>query len=207
MGNFFSRRGAAYVNELNQSMGALLGIAQGLLADKELRDSEIAFLDQWLNAHGALCDAWPGDVVHARVIEALANGYVTDEERSHLISTLQQLVGGTLEQLANSTHVTQLLPYETPSIAYDGTFFCLTGDFACGPRGSCEARITALGGEIRSSVSKKLNYLVVGGLGSPEWKHGSFGTKVEKAMELKREGTPIFLVREEHWLTSLKAAG
>ena len=130
-----------------------------------------------------------------------------DEERSHLISTLQQLVGGTLEQLANSTHVTQLLPYETPSIAYDGTFFCLTGDFACGPRGSCEARITALGGEIRSSVSKKLNYLVVGGLGSPEWKHGSFGTKVEKAMELKREGTPIFLVREEHWLTSLKAAG
>jgi NAD-dependent DNA ligase len=139
------------------------------------------------------------------VSEVLANGHITDEERSHLISTLQQLVGGTLEQLADSTHVTQLLPYETPSITYRSTSFCLTGDFACGPRGWCESRIAALGGEVKSNVSKKLNYLVVGGLGSPEWKHGSFGTKVEKAMELKREGASIFLVREEYWLTSSSA--
>lgn len=204
MANFFLRRGAAYINELNQSLGALLGIAQGLLADKELRDSEIAFLDQWLNAHGALCTTWPGDVVHARVSEVLANGHITDEERSHLVSTLQQLVGGTLDQLADSTHVTQLLPYEMPSIRYGGTTFCLTGDFACGPRGSCESRILALGGEVKTNVSKKLNYLVVGGLGSPEWKHGSFGTKVEKAMELKREGALIHLVQEQYWLTSLR---
>jgi len=204
MGSFFARRGAAYINELNQSLGALLGIAQGLLADKELRDSEIVFLDQWLNAHNALCNTWPGDVLHARVSETLTNGHITDEERSHLISTLQQLVGGTLEQLAASTHVTQLLPYQTPSITYSGTSFCLTGDFVCGPRGSCESRIESLGGEVKSNVSKKLNYLVVGGLGSPEWKHGSFGTKVEKAMELKGEGAPIFLLREEYWLTSLR---
>ena len=203
MGNFFARRGAAHINELNQSLGALLGIAQGLLADHELRDSEIVFLDQWLKTHEALCTEWPGDVVHARVSEILANGHITDEERSHLVSTLQQLVGGTLEQLADSTHVTQLLPYETPSITYVGTSFCLTGDFACGPRGSCESRITTLGGEVKANVSKKLNYLIVGGLGSQEWKHGPFGTKVEKAMELKGEGTPIFLVREEYWLTSL----
>lgn len=203
MGNFFSRRAAATINELNQSLGALLGIATGLLADQELRDSEIEFLNQWLNAHGTLCSTWPGDVLHVRVSEVIANGKITENERSHLVSTLQQLVGGTLEQLAASTHVTQLLPYETPSIAYQGTTFCLTGDFACAPRGWCESRIAALGGEVKSNVSKKLNYLLVGGLGSPEWKHGSFGTKVEKAMELKREGATICLVQEEYWLSSL----
>jgi len=205
MGNFFSRHGAAHVNELNQSLGALLGIASGLLADGELRDTEIAFLDQWLKAHGTLCSTWPGDVLPKRVSDVLADGHITEEERGHLISTLQQLVGGTLDQLADSTHVTQLLPYETPPIKYVGESFCLTGDFACGLRASCESRIVALGGDVKSNVSKKLNFLVVGGLGSPEWKHSSFGTKVEKAMELKREGALIYLIREEYWLSSLRS--
>lgn len=44
-------------------------------------------------------------------------------------------------------------------------------------------------------MTKKLDYLVVGGLGSLEWKHGSFGTKIEKAMQHKRAGVPLFIVR------------
>lgn len=204
MAEFFARQGAAYINEMNQSLAALLGIAHGLLADRELKDAEIRFLKEWLDTHSAIANAWPGDVVHARVSEVLADGKVTTEERDHLIDTLQRLIGGTLTQLAASTHVTQLLPYETPALEYPNATFCLTGDFVFAPRGACEKEIASRGGVIKSSVSKKLRYLVIGGLGSPEWKHGSFGTKIEKAMELKKDGAPILLIHEDHWATSLR---
>jgi hypothetical protein len=45
---------------------------------------------------------------------------------------------------------------------------------------------------------------VIGSLGSPEWKHGSFGTKVEKAMKYKQAGLSILIVPEECWATSLR---
>jgi len=88
---------------------------------------------------------------------------------------------------------------------FDEQFLCTSrcGIHQCAPRALCESRIIALGGEVKSNVSKKVNYLLVGGLGSPEWKHGSFGTKVEKAMDLKREGAAICLVCEEYWVSSL----
>lgn len=201
---FFTRQGAAYINEMNQSLGALLGIASGLLADRELKDSEIGFLKEWLDTHSAIATAWPGDVIYARVKDALADGQITAQERDHLVQTLQQLVGGTLKELAASNHVTQLLPYETPTLEYATATFCLTGDFVFAPRTACEQEIATRGGIIKSGVSKKLRYLIVGGLGSPEWKHGSFGTKIEKAMELRKEGAAILLIHEDHWACSLR---
>lgn len=204
MSEFFARQGAAYINELNRSLAGLLGIATGLLADRELRDAEILFLKDWLAQNSAIASAWPGDVVYSRVCEALADGRVTEEERAHLVQTLQQLVGGTLNELAGATHTTQMLTYDTAPMEFSQATFCLTGDFAFAPRSRCEQEIVMRGGIVKSSVSKKLRYLVVGGLGSSEWKHGSFGTKIEKAMDLKREGAVIVLVHEDHWAKCLR---
>ncbi len=39
MNSFFSRQGAAFRNELNRSVGALIGIAQGFLCDGHLNDN------------------------------------------------------------------------------------------------------------------------------------------------------------------------
>lgn len=197
------RESAARINELNRSLGGLLGIATGLLADEQLADVEIQFLNDWLKANDAVVSTWPGDVIYNRVKEVLADGVITEDERAHLVETLRQLVGGTLSQLAESTHVTQLLPCETPTITFAGSSFCLTGDFVFAPKAKCEEQIEKRGGEVKSSISKKLTYLVVGGLGSKEWKHGSFGTKIEKAMELKKAGAPICIVHEDHWAKAL----
>ncbi len=207
MTEFFARQGAAYINELNRSLAGLLGIATGLLADRELQDVEIRFLKDWLDQNSAIASAWPGDVVYSRVSEALADGRVTEEERAHLVQTLQQLIGGTLNELAASTHTTQMLSYDTAPVEFSQAMFCLTGDFAFAPRSRCEQEIVTRGGIVKSSVSKKLRYLVVGGLGSTEWKHGSFGTKIERAMELKRGGAVIVFVHEDHWTKCLRTQG
>ncbi|HJV83885.1 MAG TPA: BRCT domain-containing protein [Noviherbaspirillum sp.] len=202
MSNFFLRQAAAYANDMKRSLGALVGIAQGLLCDGQLTDEEIRFLDAWLVQNDAIATRWPGDVIHARVREALADGIITESERTHLVETLTQLIGGTLDELAESTHVTSLAFDNVDRIEFPDARFCLTGEFVYAPREKCAEVIESRGG-IVGGVTKKLSYLVVGGLGSPEWKHGSFGRKIEKAMQYKREGLPILIVHEDIWTSSL----
>jgi len=122
-----------------------------------------------------------------------------------MVETLQQLIGGALEELSSSTHVTSLIFDDVPYIEFPGSHFCLTGEFVYAPRTKCETAIAARGGVISSSVIKKLRYLVVGGLGSQEWKHGSFGTKIERAVRNRRDWLPVLIVHEDRWASALGA--
>ncbi len=203
MTNLFARQGAGYVNDLRRSLGALIGISQGLICDRHLSNEEIAFLDAWLLENSAIATTWPGDVVHARIKSVVADGVVTEEERAYLIDTLSQVVGGGLEELAEKSHVTSLAFDNVQRVTFDGKRFCLTGNFVYAPRDVCESTIVRRGGVI-GGVTKGLNYLVIGGLGSAEWKHGSFGAKIEKAMKYKRDGLPILVVHEDTWASSLE---
>lgn len=202
--NPFARQKIALNNEVKGSCAVLLGIAQGLLSDGQLQDSEIRFLSDWLKANDALSSCWPADVLREQVEEVLRDGCITETEREHLVSTLQELVGGRLDDLAESPMVTQLAMDEGGDIRFDGRIFCLTGDFVFGPRETCEAAISRRGGQLKAGVSKKIDFVVVGGLGSKEWKHGGFGTKVERAVELQREGAKLRIVHEDAWAEALR---
>lgn len=205
MTNFFVRQSSAFKNDLNRSLGALIGIAQGLLCDGHLNDQEIEFLNRWLHENENLSLTWPGDVIHQRVKATLQDGVVTEDERLHLIETLQKLVGGTLDELAEATHVTALVFDDVKEMAFKDARFCLTGEFVFAPRTACAEAIERRGGIISSSVTRKLDYVVVGGLGSAEWKHGSFGSKLEQAMKLKREGASLRIIHEDSWANSLSS--
>src|SRR6266571_3642140 len=131
---------------MKRSFGALVGIAQGVLCDQKLVDQEIRFLDAWLTENDAIAAEWPGDVVHQRVRAALADGVITEAERVHLVQTLQQLIGGALEDLATSTLVTNLAFDDIPRVEFTGSRFCLTGEFVFAPREKCVAVIEQHGG-------------------------------------------------------------
>ena len=201
--NPYQARAIAFNNELRRSCGALVGIIQGMLADGQLNDREIEFLAEWLHANEAAADTFPGKALLPQVRAVLADGAITELERAHLSAVLQMIVGGTLDELAESTHVCSLALDEVPSIDFAGRRFCLTGDFVFGPREVCAAAIERRGGEVWPGITKKLNYLVVGGLGSKEWKHGSFGTKIERALQYRDSGVPLLLVHEDVWASSL----
>jgi NAD-dependent DNA ligase len=199
----FTPQSPAYKNDLDRSLGALLGIAQGMLCDQHLNDAEIRFLAKWLDENESIASAWPGDVVRSRVRAVLEDGVVTEAERQHLTETLQHLMDGTLQDIDPGGHLAGLAFDEPASIAFPQARFCLTGDFVYAPRDVCAATIERRGGMVSSSITRKLNYLVVGGLGSREWGPGSFGAKVEKALEYKRDGAPILIVHEDRWASAL----
>jgi hypothetical protein len=74
---------------------------------------------------------------------------------------------------------------------------CLTGDFKAGPKSIIEEKIKGQGGKCVSSMSAKVDVLIVGELGSEAWAFGNYGTKVQKALELQQAGSSTIIVRED----------
>ena len=49
---------------------------------------------------------------------------------------------------------------------------------------------------MKSIVTKKTDYLVVGNAGNPCWAYACYGRKIEEAMQLRKEGAKIVIVNE-----------
>ena len=84
-----------------------------------------------------------------------------------------------IESIAELIELTKpLIPSVNPSVldgVLMGQSFCVTGSFSEVSRDDIHALIEANGGEVRSSVSAKLSYLIVG---------SDAGSKLDKAQEL-----------------------
>jgi hypothetical protein len=59
------------------------------------------------------------------------------------------------------------------------------------------------GGIMKGGCSMETHYLLIGTFGSEEWLHSTHGTKIIKAIELKRSGAPLAIVSEKHWTSML----
>lgn len=187
-----------------QSLGELLGIARGLLADQELSDDEIRFLNRWLEERYWIASEFPGNVIHERIREVLEDGVITEEERSHLVETLNLLIGDRLEDLAEQVDLTELWFDEVGLISFDKTRFCLTGNFVYGPRSVCQTAIEERGGQVAPSMRGEAEFLVIGALGVDEWREGGLGAEIEAAMRLRAQGKPVKIIPEDCWVAQLK---
>ncbi|MGH7929637.1 MAG: BRCT domain-containing protein [Candidatus Binatia bacterium] len=187
----------------------LIGICRGVLADGGLVDPEIRFLSEWLQVNLECSDIWPYDVLFDRVTSALADGVISDKEEAELLSLLHQVTGGlgkTREGAPPTGPSTEGLPYDVPApdVLFPERSFCITGDFAFGPRQEVVGAIEVRGGRIASAPSRKTHFLVVGITASTAWKHSNQGTKIMKALELRRAGHGPAIVSEQHWTTFVR---
>jgi NAD-dependent DNA ligase len=188
---------------LKRGCESLLGICGGLIADGHLNDLEITFLRTWLSEHAELGATWPGEVVLQRVEAVLSDGMVTDEERAHLLATLEQLVGGSFAESGAVPGGSIALPLDlNATVSIASKTFCFTGQFLFGTRKSCETAVATRGGAM-SSVKRSLDYLVVGDLSSKDWKFSSFGNKIQEAVALRDQGLPLKIVSESQWVSAL----
>lgn len=56
---------------------------------------------------------------------------------------------------------------------------------------------------MHSAPSKKVDYLVIGAEGNPCWSYACYGRKVERAVELRKEGLRIMIVHERDFHDAL----
>jgi NAD-dependent DNA ligase len=187
----------------DRQIDELIGMCRMAIGDGAVDSAEAKTLLSWLESNRQATDRWPANVLHERLARILADGKIDEDEERELLEVLAQVTGGPVEE--SLAKMSTSLPFcrPVPRIDFEDRVFCLTGQFCYGPRRFCQDAITQRGGIIATSPSRKIHFLVVGLIGSSEWLHSTHGRKIEKAVELREEGTPVHIVSEEHWVKAL----
>jgi NAD-dependent DNA ligase len=193
---------------LTKAAQTLLGICAGITADGSVHEREVQFLSTWLAEHPDVTKLWPGSEIARRVHAIMADGIITAEERADLLETLQLLAGNHFDQTGAATPEGPALPIDDdPSIFFHHMTFCFTGRFLYGTRASCERAILGLGGTAVDSISKNLNFLVIGSMIEPQWANTTYGRKIEKAVAYRDDGVDLVIVSERQWTAALADTG
>ena len=189
----------------------LLSICEGVLADKEVNPAEAAYLKKWIQRHPGHHRAWPFADLIARLNAMFADGIASQEECGELADILNSLIGARVVHTdarlpgAGMAGPTQLIFDDpAPHLIFPEREFCATGIFAFGQRGEVERAIQSRGGTTTKAPRASTHFVLVGSFVSPAWANGNFGTKIERALSLRKNGTPIAIIGEEHWKASLQ---
>lgn len=187
-----------------RSADALVGLAAGISADGKVNQQEAEFLESWIASHLVHLDDPVVNLLYRRLADMLADGILDAEESAELLGMLRSFNGlnvGKPRPDDNAFTAPNDLPLckPAPDLQWSRRLFVFTGIMAYGPRKACEALVLERNGQIGASVSRKLDYLVIGTIGNDQWLHSTYGTKIKKAVELREAGVPLAIVSEEHW--------
>jgi hypothetical protein len=188
-------------NRVGRDTDELIGLCRGILADGAVSSAEAKFLLRWLEGNRLVSNEFPFNVLYPRVARAMQDGVLDGEEERELLDLLMQATGQVIDnRVANSGSSKLMLDDPAPDIVHDGRSFVVTGVFNAGNRREVTRLIEERGGTVAGNVSRKVNYLIVGNLGSDDWKHSTHGTKILKALEVREQGVTLPIVGEGHWL-------
>ena len=170
-------------SESTLTLQILNGILDGIVCNQKVNQKEIENLNIWLRQNDYLKDVYPYDKVLLEVNKVLEDGVLTEEESNYIFDTFNEMVNPDFNDDEN--------------IDFNGKTFCLTGEFKCATKQEISKKLQELGGTEKTGVSSKLDYLIVGGVGSDAWKFGKIGGKQAKAQELNEKGANIKIIDED----------
>lgn len=194
-----------------QAYRDLLGICEGILADGEVNQNEAAYLREWIRRNPDHEKIWPLPDLRTRLDAIFADGIASPEECTELADVLKALIGAKVVHSdarlagAKMSGPTQLIFDDpAPELAFADREYCVTGTFAFGQRKAVESAITSRGGSTTKAPRSITHYVLVGSFVSPGWANGNYGTKIERALSLRKGGSSVAIIGEEHWKTFLQ---
>ncbi|QNR96622.1 BRCT domain-containing protein [Stenotrophomonas sp. 169] len=191
---------------LDRTTDEMVGICRGLLADGHVSQQEAEFLKGWIERNSEFIGEYPFDRLYSLLADILSDGFIDLDESGDLHDTLIRFVGGEVSDPENgAASVSTSLPLciPEPTIFYPEKTFLVTGTFSYGTRREVHSVIEAQGGRVASNVSRKMNYLIIGDLGSRDWINSNAGRKIQATIDLRSQGLPISIVAERHWSAGL----
>ena len=191
----FNRKGIQ-----DRQIDTFIGLCKGIVADGDVNQSEAEFLLTWLYQNRQASDNPVIVNLLGKVSGMLDDGVLDNEESFELLGILRK-VSGESSVVGELTKTTSLpLNDPMPKIYFEDMSFLFTGTCAFGTRHQCHEEIVKLGGLNAKSVTKSLDYLILGTYVTDSWAHESFGRKIEKAVSYRESGVPIVIMSEEQWL-------
>jgi NAD-dependent DNA ligase len=181
----------------------MIGIIKGIMSDGQANASEIGFLLQWLEANQTATTQWPASVIYPRILAAISDGHIDPIEQQEITELLSKAIGNDPtpppEAQSNSTQLPLCDP--KPQLVFENKVYCFTGKFYAGSRSWCEQQILAKGGQTAGTITKKIDYLVIGELGSGAWLHSTHGRKIEQAIQLRTDNRKPNIIDEQYWIS------
>ncbi len=168
----------------------LQGIIEAITVNNTVTIEEIEYLNQWLYDKKSLKEVYPYKRIQKIVNYSLKIENPSNKDRKEIATQLKQTI--TQKRTCKD------------KIEKENKNICLTGDFKHGSREEMHDYLESEGFTIKTCISKKLDYLFVGDLGSPSWKYGKMGGKIIKAQQLQDEGHKIKIINESELFKQLE---
>lgn len=201
-------RSTEYYDRVTADIQRLHAMVGAIAADGRVIEEELRGLSNWLAEHDHLKTCWPYDEIDSLVTKIMSDGKIDDDEHrivqgffSEFIALFDNrtIISPTLLEGASLVGLCAVCP----EITFSGATFCFTGASSKFTRSEFSQIVSRLGGDVLGGVSAKLNYLVIGADGNPCWAYACYGRKVEKAVELRKQGKRIVIVHENDFHDAL----
>lgn len=205
---------SSYYNATTASIQFLSGLIHGIMADGDLSDSEIHALKKWIDANEFLNGTYPFDEICTMIYTVLADGKITEEEKEQLTAFFANIIDFTssfslvekdYEPLREKYNISGICSI-SPQISFQDRTFCFTGESRKAKRADIAVTIASLGGALKSAVSSKTDFLIVGDAGNPCWAYACYGRKIEEAMTLRKNGGHVVIVHEADFWDAIEDA-
>lgn len=170
-------------SESTLALQILNGILDGIVCNQEVNQKEVESLSTWLKQNDYLKDVYPYDKVLLEVNRVLEDDVLTEEESKYILNIFNEIVNPDFNN--------------DEKVEFNGKTFCLTGEFKSATKQEISKKLQQLGAIEKTGVSSKLNYLIIGSVGSDAWKFGKIGGKQAKALELIEKGANIRIIDED----------
>lgn len=194
-------RSTQYYDEITADLQRLHALVGGVAADGSITVNELRGLSDWLVDHDHLQRCWPYDEVGSLVTTVLADGIVSPDEHKMLQGFFSEFTAVLDDRTITSPKVLAEgkiagLCAVCPDITFQNATFCFTGASTRYTRAKFSEVIRAAGGNPIDAVRQDLDYLVIGADGNPCWAYACYGRKVEKAVEMRKQGCRLLIVHE-----------
>ena len=147
----------------------LRGILIGLVADDKINELEIFQLREWLYNNESLRGHYPYDKIFEEIEKVLEDGFISTQEKDALVFKVNKILD-------------PVKYIEEKIVDFNGKSVCVTGQFLFGSRKEVHNYLVEKGAIIKTGVSGRTDYLIVGSLGSEAYANKAYGGKIEKAL-------------------------
>jgi NAD-dependent DNA ligase len=197
---------------VSADMQRLHGLMAGIAADGEITAEELQGLRKWMDQHQHLRTIWPYDELESLIVSVLADGVIDAREHQALMMFFQEFFLHTGHQAidlpaADDEMLLVGVCAASPEIRFVDRIFCFTGSSERVSRQALAEQVRRLGGAFSSNMTKQVDYLIVGADGNPCWAYACYGRKVEKAVQLRKQGSQLLIVHEYDYWDALAEQG
>ena len=204
-----------FYDEITHEIQVLHGILHGILADGHISLEEATNLQKWIYENDHLKGSYPYDELESLLLAVLEDGKVDQEEEDMLRDFFEDFIQYSFktrvrnesERVRNGLEKIKSLPSicaSCPEIVFEDKTFVFTGASRRAKRTDIAEHIDRYGGKNRVKVSSATDFLVVGSGNNPCWTFSCYGRKVEKAVQLRKEGSNIVIVHESDFWDAIE---